>query len=69
MTIWGTCHFVSKAKAAQYYREYCADLSTARAMVAGKIAQGEIKIGKPNVMPGDRLIVVDSGTRYAVEED
>jgi hypothetical protein len=37
--------------------------------VAQKIAAGEIVIGRePETMPGDRVVTVDGGLRYAIEE-
>jgi len=40
----------------------------AAAVVAEKIATGEIKIGPPTALqPGDRIRVIDSGLRYAIE--
>jgi len=63
---YGTSHFVSHAAAVRYYRDYeGADASRA---VQRKLAAGEIHIGKPRLKPGERLHVIDSGTRYAIEE-
>jgi hypothetical protein len=60
----GTAHFVSKAKAVRYYREYEID---ARAAVERKLSEGSIHIGPPTLKPGERLTTIDGGTRYAVE--
>jgi hypothetical protein len=63
MTRQGTANFVSKAAAVRYYRDYGFDAAD----VDRKIAEGEIHIGKPTLKPGDRLVVVYNGTRYAIE--
>lgn len=65
-TTYGTCHFVSVVHAIQYYAAYEQDPRTA---VGIKLEEGSIKIGKPALKPGQRLSVIDDGTRYAVTED
>jgi hypothetical protein len=67
----GTCHFVSFTKACDYYRDQGneglapAELEReVRRMIAG----GDIAIGKPDVPVGGRLVLIDGGTRYAIEE-
>jgi hypothetical protein len=61
----GTAHFVSRKAAERYYRPYGID----RDAVWEKIGAGEITIGPPTVTlkPGERLVIIDDGTRYAVE--
>ena len=67
MTLYGTSYFVSERDAALYYRDYCETAKDARALVATKIADGEIHIGPPGPLnPGERLTTVDGGRRYAV---
>lgn len=63
---YGTPYFVSKAKAAQYYRDYEGD--DGYAAVDRKLAEGSIHIGKPPLPPGARLNIIDNGTRYEIEE-
>lgn len=60
---YGTSYFVSKAAAVRYYRDYGDDARS----VDRKLAEGLIHIGKPPIRPGDRLSVIDSGTRYEIE--
>lgn len=64
----GTSYFVSFDKACDYYRTYEETSSAAVASVVSKIAEGSIHIGKPALKPGERLLVIDNGTRYAIEE-
>jgi hypothetical protein len=66
----GTSHFVSFTKACDYYRDQGNDeLSPAELerYVRAKIEEEEIHIGKPDVPVGCRLVLIDNGTRYAVE--
>jgi len=63
---WGTSHFVSKAAAIAYYLPYEGNHAVVAA-VNRKLAAGEIHIGPPTLKPGDRLTIVDAGTRYAIE--
>jgi len=62
----GTSYFVSKTKAIRYYRDY--EGEQAKRAVERKIEAGEIHIGKPDLKPGQRLSIIDSGTRYAIED-
>ena len=65
MTTWGTCHFVSLAAAIRYYRDYGEDGE----QILGKLERGEIRIGEPtDLKPGDRVVVIDDGTRYAIDD-
>jgi hypothetical protein len=59
----GTSHFVSKAAALRYFAYENATMAS----IERKIAEGSIHIGKPELKPGQRLRVIDGGTRYAVE--
>ena len=65
MTIVGTSYFVSIDRAAMYYRDY--HFKDGFATVRRKLNDGEIHIGKPPLKEGERLIVIDNGTRYAIE--
>lgn len=70
-TITGTSHFVSFTKACDYYKGQGLDELTPAALereIRAKIDDGEISIGKPDLPVGGRLLVVDGGTRYAIEE-
>lgn len=62
---YGTCYFVSREAAIKYYREYEHDPARA---VAIKLSEGSIQIGKPILRAGQTLVIIDDGTRYAVEE-
>jgi hypothetical protein len=59
----GTSYFVSRNAAIHYYFPF-----DTTAAVDRKIAAGEIHIGKPDRPLGCRLIVIDDGRRYAIEE-
>jgi hypothetical protein len=65
MTIIGTSYFVSRVKAAQYYRDYEGD--DGYAAVVCKLGEGSIHIGKPPMQPGDKLLTIDNGCRYAIQ--
>jgi len=65
----GTAHFVSKRHAIRYYRNYNYEGDDGTAAVERKLAEGSIHIGKPALKPGERLLTIDNGTRYAVEWD
>ena len=69
MTTVGTCHFVSYAAAVSYYRVYEASFPEARRAVNRKLADGEIRLGKPETKAGERLVTIDGGRRYAIEEE
>lgn len=62
--IIGTNHFVSLSAAVGYYRE----MGFTLADVLQKGKEGEIRIGKPVVAPYERLVTIDNGRRYAVED-
>lgn len=66
----GTSHFVSRLKAIRYYSDYevFGGVHNAANLVDCKIAEGDIHIGAPSLKPGQRLTVIDNGTRYAIEE-
>jgi hypothetical protein len=61
----GTACFVNEDAAVRYYR----DQNFTREDVRRKASEGEISFGKPTLKDGERLIVVDNGTRYAIEWD
>lgn len=63
MTILGTSYFVSYAMACKYYALQGDD----RQAVKRKIKEGEIHIGFPPVRPGDNIVIIDNGTRYAIQ--
>lgn len=64
----GTAHFVTKRRAISYYRDYEGDTTAAREAVYRKLSAGEIFIGPPKLKPGEKLVVIDEGRRYAVED-
>ena len=61
----GTSYFVSEMAAVRYYAHY--RFTDIIAAVQRKIRDGEIHIGQPRIKPGERLITVDGGLRYAIE--
>ena len=63
--ITGTSHFVSEAAARRYYGE----MEYTVADVTRMIEDGEIHISRPPLAPGQRLRMIDGGTRWAIEED
>lgn len=66
MTRIGTSHFVSFQTAVRYYRPYGYENTVET--VKRKILEGEIHIGKPPLAPGEKLVILDNGTRYGIEE-
>lgn len=71
MTITGTAHFVNFTKACDYYKGQGHDHLTPAELerfVREKMDDGEIEMGKPDVPVNGRLLIVDDGCRYAIEE-
>lgn len=62
-TTWGTTYFVNELAARRYYSYY----GISKAGVANKINKNEIHIGKPPLEPGEELLIIDDGTRYAIK--
>jgi hypothetical protein len=62
----GTNYFLSFAAAVRYYRDYHGN--DACIVVPQKLRDGEIHIGRPILKPGQRLVLIDNGTRYAIED-
>lgn len=63
MNITGTSHFVSLAAALEYYTPQGENLSS----VKRKVARGEISIGKPVTLPGEKLGIIKG--RYHIVSD
>lgn len=61
----GTCYFVSHYAAYKYYKEYGCNKDEVRR----KIRDREIVIGFPPVKQGENIVIVDNGTRYAIERE
>lgn len=61
--IIGTPNFTSRAAAVRYYRDYGYEPYE----VDLKISEGEIHIGRPTPGPGESIVLIDGGRRYAVE--
>ena len=61
----GTCYFVSLIKAEEYYKVY----GFSKQDVKRKLQEGEIKVGLPPLKQGENLVVIDGGTRYAIQVD
>lgn len=65
--ITGTSYFVTKNAAIRYYKGY--GYADTVKTVERKIREGEIHIGKPPYKPGvERLVLLDGGKRYGIEE-
>jgi hypothetical protein len=67
MTTWGTAYFVSRNAAERYYRRQFG--GHAKQYVEDRYQDGTIKFGKPNLNPGERLVLLDGATRYGIEDD
>ena len=66
--IIGTNSFVSIRDAEYYYRkQFNLRAKEAAALVKEKLAAGEIFTGKPKVRPGEVVIIIDEGKRYAIK--
>ena len=63
MIRFGTCYFRFKSDAIAYYADY----GFASEDVDRKIAEGEIHIGVPPMLPGDKLYSEDG--RYGIERN
>ena len=63
--IEGTNYFVSHFAAYKYYKDYGCDKEEVRR----KIRDREIIIGFPPVQPGENIVIIDDGTRYAIQRD
>jgi hypothetical protein len=61
----GTSYFVSRLKAYEYYKAYGCTVQN----VDTKIAEGEIHIGQPPLKAGENLVIIDNGTRYAIQQE
>jgi hypothetical protein len=59
----GTSYFVNREAAISYYALQGED----EPAVSDKIASGLITIGKPAILLGERLLIIDNGRRYAIE--
>jgi hypothetical protein len=62
--IIGTNHFPDIKRAVDYYRSYS---DTPFLAVKRKYESGEIVIGKPDLKKGEKLILIDKNTRYAIK--
>ena len=62
-TKWGTSHFISYTSARNYYSKQ----GESREAVDRKIEEKLITIGKPDLKPGERLIVNFEEGRYFIE--
>lgn len=65
--ITGTCHFYCRLSAESYYRDLYPQ-GTVRDVVSRKIASGEIRIGKPDLKPGQSAFLGDGNTRWFIQE-
>jgi len=62
--VTGTAHFVSFDAACAYYAPYGFDEAAVRA----KLEAGEIHLGEPPLPPGGRLVRLDDGLRWGIEQ-
>jgi hypothetical protein len=63
----GTNHFLSRDAAVRYYfAQYGAD---AHIVVAQKLLDGEIHIGRPTTKTGEHAYLIDGATRWAIESN
>lgn len=65
----GTNYFVSLWAAVQYYAAQGESLESAFESVVAKFNAGEIKTGFPNIKPGESVVTVDEGRRYAIAQE
>ena len=65
---WGTAYYLSRKAAERYLRSYgmVATAGEARRAVDRKLAEGSIRIGKPNLELGQ--VLSDDGTRYFITQ-
>lgn len=63
--ITGTAYFVSRRHAIRYYRRQ----GDTAEDVDARIDAGEIHIGIPPLQPGNWLMTIDKGCRYAIVDD
>lgn len=71
MLIQGTANFVSFTKACDYYRDQGNEWLTPgelEKLVRAMVSDGDISIGKPDVPVNSKLVLLDGGTRYGIEE-
>lgn len=61
-TTFGTCNFVDRSAALRYYGAYGYSGREVDELIASK----GIELGKPAVKDGERLSLIDRGTRYAI---
>ena len=61
--IIGTSYFKDLQSAISYY-----SYGFSAQQVQNKVNNNEIKIGKPTTQKNQKLILIDSGTRYAIIE-
>jgi hypothetical protein len=63
----GTSYFRNKYHALRYYVNQSPAITIVD--IERMIADGEIHTGKPPLKPGQRLMLIDDNTRYAILED
>ena len=62
--VFGTAYFVSIVAARRYYRDYGFNGED----VARKVSECEIYIGQPDLKAGEKLVLLDNGLRYGVDD-
>lgn len=66
--IIGTCNFVSRKAAEEYYVSQGYDRETITKSVQGKINEGLIAIGKPALKTGQKLGIDTVEGRYFIDD-
>lgn len=61
--ICGTCHFINLTAAIRYYADY----GYSQQDVNRKLLAGDIRIGHPELKPGERLLLDRAEGRYKIE--
>lgn len=67
MNITGTCHFPSFLDAVLYYKPQEGGMVNAEKAVKSKLKEKSIKLGEPDLKPGEKLCVMDG--RYHIESN
>ncbi|NEX60155.1 hypothetical protein [Noviherbaspirillum galbum] len=60
MQYTNTCHFISRAAADRYFRQY------GYADAAGQLAEGAIILGPPSLLPGQTISIIHDEGRYCI---
>jgi len=64
---YGTNHFVDFESAVKYYADY--HYPNTHHAVSSMIQEGRICLGKPIPLDNERVVLIDNGTRYAIQKN